>query len=108
MRDATCSGLLRILGDQTNTINIYGSGFWVFFNNYSSDACGSTFCQENIVDLENLKQGDGVALYNLDTRGVKNLVTLDGNGQAAPFQSAEVGDNPASWGAVIAAYLGFV
>ncbi|KAF2104926.1 pectin lyase-like protein [Rhizodiscina lignyota] len=97
---------LRIIGEETKTINIYGSGFWVFFNNYTQD-CGSTFCQENIVDLENLKKGDGVELYNLNTRGTQNLITLDGNGQAAPFQAAVSADNPGSWGAIIAAYLGF-
>ncbi|KAL9078318.1 MAG: hypothetical protein Q9157_002749 [Trypethelium eluteriae] len=96
---------LRIVGEQTSTINIYGSGYWVFFNNYTTD-CGNNNgnCQDSVVDLEKLPEDANVYLYNLNVRGVEEIVTIGGSDGLA---AAERADNPGSWGGVLAAYLGF-
>lgn len=62
------------------------------------------FCQINIVDIEDVRPGSGVELYNLNTRGVQNLVTIGGSGG---IKAATQNANPGSWGGVVAAYLGF-
>lgn len=93
---------LRILGDETHTVNVYGGGYWVFFNNYGG--CPGEYCQDAIVDLENLKKGDGVVLYNINTRGVEDPIVIGGSGGAV---GAAAAGNPGSWGAAVGAYLGF-
>ena len=97
---------LRILGSNTHTLNLYGQGFWVYFNGPNDGACtgpnGS--CQRNIADLQDQKAGNGVELYQLNTRGVQNMVILGGSGGTiAATQPQNVG----SWGGVVAGYLGF-
>lgn len=95
---------LRIIGEETHTLAMYGQGFWVFFNGPNYGACTGPdgVCQINIVDLNDLSRDDGVDLYNLNTKGVQNMVTLGGSGgQVAATQT----DNSGSWGGVIAAYL---
>ena len=97
---------LRIVGEETSTINIYGTGFWVFFNNYSTD-CGNNNgnCQQSVLDLEELPRKDAnVYLYNLNVRSVEEMVTIGGSDG---YPAAERADNPGSWGGVLAAYLGF-
>ncbi|CAK4031656.1 Glucan 1,3-beta-glucosidase [Lecanosticta acicola] len=98
---------LRIVGADTHTLALYGQGFWTFFNgpNYGSCTGPNGNCQINIVDFAaNLTRGDGVGLFNLNTKGVQNMVTLGGSGgKIAVAASANAG----SWGGVLAAYLGF-
>lgn len=98
---------VRIIGSETHTLPLYGQGFWVFFNGPDYGACTGPggACQINIVDLEDLAKGDSVHLYNLNTRGVENMVTIGGSGGEIAATQAE---NPGSWGGVIAAYLGYV
>lgn len=99
---------LRIIGDETHTLPLYGQGFWVFFNgpNYGACAGPDGNCQINIVDLElgNLTKEDGVELFNLNTKSVQNMVTLNGSGGKVAVPAK---DNAGSWGGVVAAYLGF-
>lgn len=97
---------LRILGEKTKTINVYGDGTWVFFNNYTGD-CGSTFCQEQVIDLDDLVKGDQIQLYNLNTHGVEYMVSIDGDSSTPSVEAATAADNQGSWGGVIAAYLGY-
>ncbi|KAI9655083.1 MAG: hypothetical protein M1821_005566 [Bathelium mastoideum] len=105
--DAQCrmQWSLRVLGEETDTINIYGTGFWVFFNNYSTD-CGNNNgnCQQSNLDLEHLSGHGNVNLYNLNVRSVEEMVTIGGSDG---FPAAKRVDNPGSWGGVLAAYLGF-
>jgi glucan 1,3-beta-glucosidase len=97
---------LRIIGSESHTLPLYGLGFWVFFNGPDYGPCtgpaGS--CQVNVVDLEDLKRNSGIELYNLNTRGVLNMVTIDGSGGEVGATQA---DNPGSWGGVIAGYIGY-
>ncbi|EME87161.1 glycoside hydrolase family 55 protein [Pseudocercospora fijiensis CIRAD86] len=94
---------LRIFGEETRTLPLYGHGFWTFFNgpNYGGCEAGPEGnCQVNVVDLRDLRKGNGVELYNLNTKGVQNMVTLGGVQLLKRWNSG-------SWGAVVAAYLGF-
>jgi glucan 1,3-beta-glucosidase len=93
---------LRILGDSTHTVNVYGGGYWVFFNDFGG--CPGDYCQDQIVDLENLRKGDGVVLYNVNTRGVKDPIVIGGSGGTV---GAAAADNPGSWGAAVGAFLGY-
>ena len=97
---------LRIIGSETHTLPLYGQGFWVFFNgpNYGPCTGPGGACQINIVDLGSLAKGDGVELYNLNTRGVEYMVAIGGSGGSKPATQAA---NAGSWGGVIAAYLGY-
>lgn len=95
---------LRIVGSKSHTVNLYGQGFWVFFNDLGGCTGPDGNCQVSIVDLEELQKGSGIELYALNTRGVENLIILNGSGGTPAVTSAL---NPGSWGAVIAAYLGF-
>ncbi|KAK4931428.1 hypothetical protein LTR49_002129 [Elasticomyces elasticus] len=97
---------LRIIGADTEKLALYGQGFWVFFNGPNYGACTGPdgACQVNIVDLEDLAKGNSVELYNLNTRGVQNMITIGGSGGEAAATQAE---NAGSWGGVLAAYLGF-
>jgi hypothetical protein len=54
--------------------------------------------------LEDLRKHDSIELYNLNTRGVQNMVTIGGSGGVVAAIQAE---NTGSWGGVLAAYLGF-
>jgi glucan 1,3-beta-glucosidase len=66
----------RVTGSKN--INVYGAGFYSFFNSYST-ACSAVGagenCQTNIVDIES---SSGITIYNLNTVGVTNMVTLNG------------------------------
>lgn len=97
---------LRIIGAETHTLPLYGMGFWVFFNGPNYGACTGPggVCQINILDLEDLRKGDHVELYNVNTRGVQNMITVGGSGGLGVATTAE---NPGSWGGVLAAYLGY-
>ena len=76
----------------------------VFFNNYTDCTGPQASCQINIVDIEDFGTSSGVEIYNLNTRGVLDMVTLGGSdGIVAATQA----DNLGSWGGVLAAYLGF-
>ncbi len=56
------------------------------------------------MDLEGLHKGSAIELYNVNTRGVENMVTIGGSGG---FAAATQNQNPGSWGGVIAGYLGY-
>ncbi|CAK1355823.1 Glucan endo-1,3-beta-glucosidase [Cercospora beticola] len=96
---------LRILGDETEELHLYGMGFWVFFNgpNYGACAGPNGSCQINIVELDDELQSDNdVALYNLNTKSVLNMIS-DSNGTVLATQDT----NSGSWGGVIVAYRDF-
>ncbi len=93
---------MRILGPQTETVAVYGSAFWVFFNNYQGFGQD---CQANVVDLEMLGgTGSGVYLYDLNTLNVRNMIVLGGSGGTIVATRL---NNLGSWGGVVAAYLGY-
>ena len=66
-------------------------------------------CQTNSVNLQGLGNngtgaGKDVAIYNLNTRGVYDLVRLEtSSGRVVSAQA----DNYGSWGGLVAAYLGY-
>ena len=98
---------MRIMGSQTNTIALYGQAFWVFFFAKSPDCQGPDgTCQTNSVLFQGLDDASGhdVAVYNLNTRGVYDLVRLETS--SGPVASAQA-DNWGSWGGLVAAYLGY-
>ena len=98
---------LRILGEETNTLALYGQAFWVFFNEGSSSCSGpDATCQTNAVDVQGLDLGggQGVELFNLNTRAVYDLIRLDG--ASGPVVASQP-DNYGSWGGNVVAYLGF-
>ncbi|KAM3418600.1 Glucan 1,3-beta-glucosidase [Cercospora zeina] len=96
---------LRILGDNTDSLHLYGMGFWVFFNgpNYGSCTGPNGSCQINIVELDDeLESDNDVALYNLNTKSVVNMIS-DSNGTVLATQS----QNSGSWGGIVVAYGNF-
>lgn len=97
---------LRIMGGETSTIALYGQAFWVFFFKTDLECHGPDgTCQTNSVGFQGLGGGGkDVAVYNLNTRGVYDLVRLEtANGIVASAQA----DNWGSWGGLVAAYLGY-
>lgn len=67
---------LRVL-DSSNIL-IYGAGLYSFFDNYSttcSNGGGAENCQTNIADIES---STNVNIYNLNTVGTTNMLTLNG------------------------------
>ncbi|KAI9731941.1 MAG: hypothetical protein M1834_004392 [Cirrosporium novae-zelandiae] len=78
---------------------IYGSGFWTFFNNLDSTPCGGNDgeCQTNSVNI--LGSTNGLYIYGLNTRGVRNLVVNFGRALVTRAQ------NPGGWGGTVAAML---
>ena len=107
---------LRIFGSRTKTLALYGQAFWVFFSKTSNSCPGPDgTCQTNSVLFQGL-DGEAsrldetvgphhdIAVYNLNTRGVYDLVRLESaNGVVASAQK----DNWGSWGGLVGAYLGY-
>lgn len=98
---------MRILGGETGSLALYGQAFWTFFFKGGQDCKGADgTCQMNSVGFQGLgeEEGRGVAVYNLNTRGVLDLVRLEGaDGRVGAAQVDDWG----SWGGLVAAYLGF-
>ncbi|RKU44074.1 hypothetical protein DL546_006880 [Coniochaeta pulveracea] len=66
---------LRLL--DSNNIDIYGMGLYSFFSNNNvtcSNQGNGEACQSRIFSVEN----SGVSVYNLNTVGTTNMITLDG------------------------------
>ena len=84
--------------DCSSNLFIYGSGFWTFFNNHIPASQGSC-CQTNACLIAG--NTSGLYLYSLNTLSNLNLIQ-DLTSRVLVTQR----DNPGSWGAVIAAYLG--
>lgn len=103
--ECNMSWQMRILGAQSHTLALYGQAFWTFFNNGTSTCDGQdATCQLNSVDLQGLSPGQGVEVYNLNTRAVYDLIRLQtSSGQVVAAQP----DNYGSWGGVVTAYLGY-
>lgn len=95
---------MRIIGSQSHTLALYGQAFWTFFNKMSSTCTGQdATCQMNSVNLQGLSPGQGVQIYNLNTRAVYDLIRLEtSNGAVVAAQP----DNYGSWGGVVTAQLG--
>lgn len=101
---------LRIRGQETRTLPLYGQALWVFFNNKNACSGPEENCQVNDVDLRDLRPGSGIALYNVNTRSVQNIISVSSSsGVGASNGTLELAgkENAGSWGAVVAAYLGF-
>lgn len=74
---------LRILGEETRTLALYGPAFWAFFNGPDYGACEGPdgICQINVVDLgKELEKGDGASTYQLNTKSMQNMITVGGSG----------------------------
>ncbi|ORX38303.1 pectate lyase superfamily protein-domain-containing protein [Kockovaella imperatae] len=95
--DANCrmAWYQRVTGG--SNINLYGSGFWTFFNHNGACQGIEGTCQDNAVEIIGSPQG--LDWWNLNTRGVLNVVIDDGEVLATQ------NNNPGSWGAVVAAIL---
>jgi glucan 1,3-beta-glucosidase len=95
--DANCRMAWYAYVTGGSDLYVYGSGFWTFFNDVNTCLGVNGSCQDNAVAIYD----NPTSLYwwNLNTRGVVNMVTE--NGQAVAIQD----DNSGSWGGVLAAYL---
>lgn len=95
---------LRVVGEQTRAIALYGQAFWVFFFKNGQDCPGPEgTCQTNSVNFQGLEGGSqDVVLYNLNTRGVEDLVRL---GSSSGGVGATQKEDEGGWGGVVAAYL---
>ena len=100
---------LRIIGSQTKTVALYGLAFWVFFFKSSLSCQGPDgTCQTNSVGFHGLGEGEAahhdVVVYQLNTRGVYDLVRLEtAGGEVGAAQASDWG----SWGVLVGAYLGY-
>jgi len=68
---------LRVVS--SSDILVYGAGHYSFFNTYSttcSNQGNGEACQGRIVDIEN---SSGISIYNLNTVGTTNMITVNGN-----------------------------
>ncbi|KAK4643814.1 hypothetical protein QC761_404880 [Podospora bellae-mahoneyi] len=66
----------------TTDLFIYGAGLYSFFDNYDlncSQVGTGTRCQQRILSLERSR----ATIYNLNTVGTENMVTIDGLDQAS-------------------------
>ena len=80
----------------SSEISIYGSAFWTFFDKGRGE-CEGSFCQEKGCEVEH---SEGLRWYNLNTRGVRDLVIGEGGRRNVSSYW-----NPGSWGAVVGALL---
>lgn len=58
---------------------MYGAGLYSFFDNYSTDCSdqgNGEVCQNRIFSLEG--SSNGVSVYNLNTVGTHEMITIDG------------------------------
>lgn len=77
---------LRML--QCENIQMYGLGFYAFFNNYRQQNCiDGINCQQNMIDID--AESTKIALYGVSTIAAVNILTYDGQSvaKAADFQS---------------------
>ncbi|KAH6876298.1 pectate lyase superfamily protein-domain-containing protein [Alternaria rosae] len=90
---------VRIPGPDTRSLALYGMGFWVFSNGPGYAACLGLdgICQVNI-------PGSAVRLYNVNTKGVQNLISFGGSKDSTTATQAA---NPGSSGGVVAAFLSY-
>jgi len=68
---------LRVVG--SSDVFVYGAGLYSFFDNYSvacSDQGQGETCQKHAFSVE---ESTGVSVYNLNSVGVTNMITVDGN-----------------------------
>lgn len=97
---------LRVMGGETERVAVYGMAFWTFFFEGGQDCQGPDgTCQRNSVGFQGLGGGGrDVAIYNLNTRGVYDLIRLEtADGRVGAAQE----DNWGSWGGLVGAYLGY-
>ncbi|OPB43367.1 GH55 beta-1 3-glucanase [Trichoderma guizhouense] len=101
--DAQCRmAIFQYIHDSSN-VNVYGGGYWVFFNGINRDGC-SAECQQNaVIYADNQK----LYSYGVSTHNVRTMVLESERGKDV----AEVVDtaNAGGWqshGGVMAAYLG--
>lgn len=69
---------LRIVNSKN--LHVYGAGFYSFFNNYSttcSNQGNNEICQDQIVSIDSASSG--ITVYNLNTVGTHQMITLGGN-----------------------------
>ena len=80
--------------DGSSNLFIYGSGFWVFYNDYNS--CSNNGCQTNGCYVSNTTS---LYWYVVNTRSVLNMIYNDGAALVT------TNNNPGSWGGCVAAFL---
>lgn len=80
-----------------SNLNVYGSGFWTFFNDVNDCQGVNGTCQNNAVEI--LSSPSQLYWWNLNTRGCLNMLTDDS------VILEESADNSGSWGSIVAATL---
>ncbi|PNP39519.1 hypothetical protein TGAMA5MH_08537 [Trichoderma gamsii] len=101
--DAQCRMAIFQYIHESSNVNVYGGGYWVFFNGINRDGC-SAECQQNAVIYTDNKK---LFSYGVSTHNVRTMVLESTGGKDV----AEVTDtaNSGGWqshGGVMAAYLG--
>lgn len=81
----------RISG--SSSMNMYGGGFWTFFND---NVLCSENCQSNAVLVQDTT---GLYYFGINTHQVNTLVLNDGDALVTSYW------NPGGWGAGVAAFL---
>ena len=92
--DALCRMAWFNYVNGSKNLFIYGSGFWVFYNDYN--ACSNNGCQTNGCYVSTTT---GLYWFLVNTRSVLNMIYNNG---ATPVTT---NNNPGSWGGCVAAFL---
>ncbi|KAH8888367.1 family 55 glycoside hydrolase [Thozetella sp. PMI_491] len=93
--DAQCRMALYLRISGSSNLNLYGGGFWTFFN--GGNGCSGE-CQTNAVLVQNTSK---LFYFGISTHLVSNLVRNNGDTLVTAF------NNPGGWnpGATVAAFL---
>lgn len=86
----------------SDDINLYGGGYWTFFNGINREYCSSE-CQQNAVLYEDNRN---LYSYGISTHNVRTLLLSGNNGNYQVI--ADDMDNSGGWqsgGGVLAAYI---
>ena len=87
---------------QSSDVNVYGAGFWTFFNGINRDGC-SAECQQNAMIYED---NENLYSYGISTHNVRTMVLRGANGTYQNVTSDTA--NSGGWeshGGVVAAYI---
>jgi glucan 1,3-beta-glucosidase len=64
---------------------VYGAGFYSFFDNYGQTCLADNTCQTSVVDIDS--GSSDISVYNLNTVGTTNLITLNNNNMVAAAEN---------------------
>jgi len=86
---------LRVVNSQS--VLIYATGFYNFFNNYNQACVAANNCQQNMIELVNSQ----VAMYTVTTKAAVTMIVDDAN----PNADITDGKNRNVFGATLAYYI---